>query len=171
MSRQESRQFLNVIRLVMENHADKVVARRQVRSVKAAGLVNEHAYLTCFVHREYDNGGDFSPPSAKAFLRIPVSPGYSPFDANMISNYDRQKQARFYDFSHFDGCCHPPLADSAFACRRSRAIMHPGVCRRSHSAGLLPRNVAIISKMLSLWRRNFGEFAASLYCGDTTGFI
>ena len=35
---------------------------------------------------EYDNGEDFSPPSAKAFLRIQVSLGLSPFDANMIPN-------------------------------------------------------------------------------------
>ena len=36
-----------------------------------------------------------------------------------------------YAVAYVGGCCHPPLADSAFACRRSRATLRPGVWKRS----------------------------------------
>ena len=36
-----------------------------------------------------------------------------------------------YAVAYVGGCCRPPLAGSAFACRRSRATLRPGVWKRS----------------------------------------
>ena len=59
-----------------------------------------------------------------------------------------------------DGCCHPPLADSAFACRRSRATLRREHVKDHSSAGRFLWNATIIPKFRPCGRRIFRQFRA-----------
>ena len=81
------------------------------------------------------------------------APSYFAFRLGELAAFQKAS----YAVAYVGGCCHPPLADSAPACRRSRNNCASGSMRKITPHGISPRDVGIISKFRPCWGKKFGR--------------